>query len=100
MNTPKNWEEPTKVPLVTSCKQAARLASLSFERKLTLRETLAMRLHLMMCKTCTYYSRQIRALRSIFIRHEDVIDNTPCSCEDQLPLEAKKRIQDLIDKNK
>jgi hypothetical protein len=100
MTTPQNWEDPTKVPVVTSCKQAARLVSISFERKLTLREYVAMRVHLMMCKTCTFYGRQIKALRAIFTRHEDVLDNTPCSCDERLTQHAKDRIKDLIHKNK
>ncbi len=98
MTTSDNWEDPTEVPLVTSCKQAARLVSISFERKLTLREYLAMRVHLMMCKTCTFYGRQIKALRAIFTRHQEVLDNTPCSCDEQLPPHAKERIKDQIKK--
>lgn len=96
MKTPDNWEEPTPVPLVTSCKQAARLVSVSFERKLTLREWLSMRLHLMMCKTCTFYGRQIKALRAIFIRHEQVLSNTPASDDEKLTDQAKERIKKTI----
>lgn len=96
MKTPDNWEEPTPVPLVTSCKQAARLVSVSFERKLTLREWLSMRLHLMMCKTCTFYARQIKALRAIFIRHEQVLSNTPASDDEKLADQAKERIKKTI----
>ena len=96
MKTPENWEDPTPVPLVTSCKQAARLVSMSFERKLTLRETIAMRIHLMMCRTCTFYGRQIKALRSIFIRHEEVLSNTPVSDDEKLSDQSKQRIQKNI----
>ncbi len=93
MKTPDNWEDPTPVPIVTSCKQAARLVSMSFERKLTLRESLSMRIHLMMCKTCTFYGRQIKALRSIFTRHEEVLCNTCASDDEKLTADAKDRIQ-------
>ena len=96
MNTPDNWEEPTRVPLIASCKQAARLVSLSFERRLTLRERFSMRLHLMMCKTCTYYGRQIKALRTIFERHEEVLDNTPASSDEKLGAQARQRIKDAM----
>ena len=96
MKTPENWEDPTPVPLITSCKQAARLVSMSFERKLTLRETISMRIHLMMCRTCTFYGRQIKALRSIFIRHEEVLSNTPASDDEKLSDQAKQRIQKNI----
>ncbi|MBF0485439.1 MAG: zf-HC2 domain-containing protein [Candidatus Omnitrophica bacterium] len=97
MNTPSNWEQPTDVKLVTSCKQAARLVSLSFERKLTAREALAMRLHLAMCKTCTFYSRQIKALRGIFVRHEEFLSNTPPSDCECLSHETKQKIKRALD---
>jgi hypothetical protein len=96
MKTPDNWEEPTPVPIVTSCKQAARLVSVSFERRLTLRECFSMRLHLMMCKTCTFYSRQIKALRAIFTRHEEVLSNTPAADDEKLSDQAKQRIKKTI----
>ena len=82
--------------MVTSCKQAARLVSISFERRLTLREWIAMRVHLAMCKTCTFYGRQIRALRSIFIRHEQVLSNIPPSNDEKLSGQAKERINGCI----
>jgi hypothetical protein len=96
MMIPSNWEEPTKVPLITSCKQVARLVSLSQERKLTFREFLAMRIHLMMCRTCTFYSRQTKALRRIFNRHEELLGNTPpseCECLDP---KTSQKIKDLL----
>ena len=96
MKTPDNWEDPTPVPIVTSCKQAARLVSMSFERKLTAREWLSMRVHLMMCKTCTFYGRQIKALRAIFTRHEEVLSNTPACCDEKLSDQAKERIKKTI----
>lgn len=100
MKTPDNWEDPTDVPLVTSCKQAARLVSISFERRLNLREWLAMRIHLSMCKTCTFYGRQIAALRAIFTRHEEVLDNTAASSDEELTAQAKERIQQQIDQQR
>ena len=93
-----DWQKPTRVPLVTSCKQAARLVSISFERRLTLREWAVMRLHLLMCRTCTFYGRQIKALRAIFIRHEDVLSNTETLPQEKLDDQAKTRIKDCIRK--
>jgi len=96
MKTPLNWEDPTPVPIVTSCKQAARLVSMSFERKLSLREWVVMRLHLMTCKTCTFYGRQIKALRTIFNCHEEVLSNTPASDDEKLTDQAKQRIKKTL----
>ncbi|MBF0569526.1 MAG: zf-HC2 domain-containing protein [Candidatus Omnitrophica bacterium] len=93
MKTPSNWEEETSVPLVTSCKQAARLVSLFCERRLSLRELLSMRIHLFMCKTCARYRRQISALRQIFIRHQEVLENTPPSDSEKLSDSARQKIK-------
>ena len=93
MKIPTNWEHETILPLVTSCKQAARLVSISVERRLTLREFLSMRVHLWMCKTCTRYKNQIRALRKIFLRHEEVLDNVPASSQECLDLKARDKIK-------
>lgn len=91
-----NWEKTDHLPIVTSCKQAARLVSLSFERPLKFYELLVMRLHLMNCKTCSFYYRQIKALRSIFIRHHEVLDNTPSGVDERLDEGAKNRIKESI----
>ncbi|MBF0594788.1 MAG: hypothetical protein HQL22_07455 [Candidatus Omnitrophica bacterium] len=94
-----NWEEETKGPLVTSCKQAARLISIAMERRLTLRENLTMHLHLWKCRTCTLYRHQIRLLRQAFTRHEEVLDRTPpadCECLNSL---TKQRMKDALIKN-
>jgi hypothetical protein len=100
MKTPSDWEKETQVPLVTSCKQAARLVSISFERRLTVREFLSMRLHLLMCKTCTFYKRQITALRKIFVRHEEFLDSAEASGseEDCLSPKTRQMIEDAIQK--
>ncbi len=96
MTTTANWEEPTRAPLVTSCKQAARLVSISFERRLSLRDWFSMRAHLLMCKTCTFYGRQIKALCAIFARHEEVLANTPASVDEKLDDKVRQRIKDAM----
>ncbi|MEI6437853.1 MAG: zf-HC2 domain-containing protein [Candidatus Omnitrophota bacterium] len=95
-----NWEEETKIPLITSCKQAARLVSIAIERRLTVRETLTMNIHLWMCKTCTRYRNQIRLLRQAFTRHEEALGNTPASECDCLNAQSKQRIKDALAKSR
>lgn len=51
-----------------SCKEATHVMSAAQERKLDLRERIALRLHLLMCKGCTNYSHQMDFLRTA-IRH-------------------------------
>lgn len=95
---PSNWQQETKLPLVTSCKQAARLVSIYVERPLSLREFFSMRIHLWMCKTCTRYRNQITALRKIFICHEQALENTTASSHECLDPKARERISAEIHK--
>lgn len=46
-----------------NCKEATRLMSEGFERKPTLRERLALKMHRMMCAGCTNYGRHLAFLR-------------------------------------
>ena len=95
-----NWEEEAKFPLITSCKQAAQLVNVAMERRLTLREFVTMRVHLFMCKTCSFYRRQINALRRIFLCHEEALENIPPSDDEKLSESAKARINCEIGKSR
>src|SRR5215471_18874422 len=47
------------------CRQVVPLMSESLERRLSMREWLGLRLHLMVCAWCARYLRQIKFLRSL-----------------------------------
>lgn len=46
-----------------SCREATHVMSAAHERELGLRERIALRLHLLMCKGCTNYSHQMSFIR-------------------------------------
>ncbi|MBS3935068.1 MAG: zf-HC2 domain-containing protein [Sulfuritalea sp.] len=46
-----------------SCKEATHVMSAAHERELGLRERIALRLHLLMCRGCRNYERQMDFLR-------------------------------------
>ena len=48
-----------------NCKDATQLMSERYERTLSLRERLSLKMHLMMCSGCTQFSRQMAHLRAI-----------------------------------
>ena len=54
-----------------TCKETTQLASESLDRKLTLRERLALRLHCIMCDMCTPYSRRLKFLRRVCADADD-----------------------------
>ncbi len=43
-----------------NCKEVTLLASESLDRKLTLKERIGLRFHLLMCNLCTRYVRQLK----------------------------------------
>jgi len=48
-----------------SCRQATRLMSDRQERKLTVKENVSLKLHIMMCFACQNFGKQMNVLRKI-----------------------------------
>lgn len=47
-----------------SCKEVTELVSQSIERRLSLRETLQLRMHLFVCTACSRFTRQMKFLHA------------------------------------
>lgn len=47
-----------------NCRQITELVSAGMDRELTLGERLRIRIHLMLCRGCTNFAKQMRVLRS------------------------------------
>jgi predicted anti-sigma-YlaC factor YlaD len=77
-----------------SCKEASRLVSQSCDRSISLREHWALGFHLMICKFCRRFSRQLaqinRAIRRLAVQTEQ--DESL-----QLAPEARQRIAVLLE---
>jgi len=80
-----------------ACKRVSQLTSESFERKLSLSETLQLRLHLAMCGLCRNYHQSLQTMADMFahIRQHELNRH-----DVQLPSEAKQRIQSALQKEK
>ncbi len=52
-----------------SCKNATRLASEKLDRALSLRERLALRVHMLMCVGCSRFERQLDFMRHAMGRY-------------------------------
>ncbi len=77
-----------------SCKEVSRLASESLDQRLPLGKRIGVRMHLMMCRACARFLRQIK-----FLRHAGrVFDEKTASLEHLPPLapEAGRRIRDAL----
>lgn len=60
--------------LMYSCKQASELSSRAMDQPLGPTERLLLRLHLMMCRGCSNFSRQIEFLRRASRKIPEALD--------------------------
>lgn len=77
---------------MTTCKETTELASRAMDERLSLRNRIAMRMHLAVCKNCRRFSEQIQEMRRLF-RLETKDDSMP-----GLSDEARKRIETELQK--
>lgn len=92
-----NWLTKLKKTLIRgaaelspSCKEATRLQSDALDRPLGLRQRIGLGIHLLLCKWCRRYGRQIEFLRSIAPQHENHEPGLP---PQSLRPEARERIK-------
>ncbi len=81
-----------------SCKKVAELASQSLDSRLSFRQRIAFRMHLMVCDLCSQYVAQLRFLHksmSSYDEHFDSIDS-----EIKLSDERREQIRQVIKENK
>ena len=80
--------------MMLSCKHASQLLSQSLDRRLTLRERVGLRLHLMVCDVCERFGKQLAQIRSSVHAWTRQVEQ-----DEHLKLseEAKKRIASAIE---
>jgi hypothetical protein len=75
------------------CREISELVSQSMERDLPLRRRLEVRMHLMMCRMCAGFARQMRLLRRAARENPDRLGPDESSPEARLSEEARERIK-------
>ena len=80
-----------------TCKEVSELVSQIPERPLSLRENLGIKMHLMICKLCSRFTRQMKFIAratNIFMQYPDeCLDNSHAT---RLPDEARERIKKAL----
>jgi hypothetical protein len=76
--------------LSPSCKTAARLQSEALDHKLAFRQQLGLRIHLVLCKWCSRYGKQIAFVHNVVHSHPDEVTS---AIPQQLSDEARERIR-------
>jgi hypothetical protein len=75
------------------CEGISRLASESLDRDLGLMERIALRSHVLYCKACRRYRRQLEHLRCAMRKLSDDLGAGVSSPDPRLPDEARERIK-------
>jgi len=80
-----------------SCKQASQLISQSLDRRISLRERISLRLHLVVCDFCRRFNQQLNQMLSAarVQRHEIEHDE-----HIHLPDDAKQRIANALESDR
>ena len=79
--------------LSLNCKAAVRLQSEALDHQLSFRQRLGLRLHLVLCKWCRRYGKQIAFVRHAAHSHPDEMAKT---VPQQLSGEARERLREKI----
>ncbi len=79
-----------------SCKRVAQLASESLDRSLTLQERLLLRFHLLFCKFCSRYVRQLKFVQRACARVDEAYSGSGAG----LTEDARERIRDRLSQNR
>lgn len=79
------------------CRDITRLLSEAMDRKLPLRTRIGIRLHFTICVWCKRYGEQLKSLRRYGLKLPQ--EGCGCSATPGLPLEAKKRLKDAIQRD-
>ena len=72
-----------------NCKQISQLISQSLDRKLTLRERFALKLHLFICKKCKQFSNH---LQTLCVAIETMTSSIESNNNIEMPSASKQRI--------
>jgi hypothetical protein len=99
--TTMNWLNDTAKALTRgmgdlspSCKAATRLQSEALDHKLPLRQRFGLRVHLMLCKWCRRYGKQIAFLRDAAHEHPDELaEPVPQKLSNEARERIKRRLQ-------
>ena len=79
-----------------SCKDVCFVVSESLDRKLSLRERLSVKIHLLMCKACQRMAQQMELLRAASRRYGSIEESDSRSEQETLSKEASARILERL----
>jgi len=85
---------------LNSCKEATRLMSEHLDHPLPFYKMVLLKIHLMMCINCTYFGRQIKALKNLIGKYDKPEDEIPSPYASSLSNEVRQRIKSSLREEK
>jgi len=79
------------------CSEVSRMVSESLDRRLPLVQRMGLRVHLLMCRFCARYRKQLLILRNSIRLHESSGEDTVSSVS--LPEETRNRIKETLSRH-
>ena len=83
-----------KIKLMLTCKQASQIISQSLDKPLSRSDRLKLKFHLLICKACSRFNKQLHLIKTTVSRMKLETENDDTI---QLTMEAKARINRAID---
>ncbi|MCI0533881.1 MAG: hypothetical protein L0Z50_01495 [Verrucomicrobiales bacterium] len=81
--------------LMPTCREASRLQSQALDQPLSLPKRVGLRLHLLVCKWCRRYGRQIRFLRAAaHDHHDELTEGIPRTLSPEARERLKRSLRD------
>ncbi len=78
------------------CRRASELISDALDRRLSLRERVLLRVHLLLCGACRTYRRQLALIRRSLREGTRTLDELVASAGLKLSAEARHRLEQAI----
>ncbi len=85
--------------IIHNCKQATFLIEKKLVDRLTFRETIELRIHLMGCSVCTLYNKQSRMIHEMVQQLFRSSVNSDMRLDDGFKKNLKERIEEELNKN-
>lgn len=96
-NTNKMMAMMTKI--MPTCQEVSHLTSTSMDEKLTVRQKLGVRFHLLFCKWCRLFNKQMLQLRTIIKTKSLAIETETDNPDHKLSSEFKSRLKKSLEKD-
>jgi hypothetical protein len=85
--------------LTLRCEEAADLLSAAQDGSLSLAERWALRMHLLVCRPCRRFRRQLALLRDVLRQVCDQVEQDPGAAAGELSPAARGRLQRLVEES-